>query len=338
MVLSPSATSSRSFSSTSTPTTNAAAIVQQLLDRRRLAGRRDRYVEVASTGPCSDFRRCSGSSVILAVRWAFSRANSVCAVPALRRADRRLFSSVLVLDPGDGANSDARVADRAQAARVRSLDRARKVERESMTDGVFDLAVIGSGPGGYVAAIRARQLGLSTVIVEKDQHRRPLPELRLHSGEGRAAQRRRARRGAQGRDLRRQLPGEATVDFDTVAKRRDRVVKTLTGGVAGLLKKHEVRAGRPASRPSPPQTDPNVVELSVTGEAGAQQIARRARDHRDRLAAAAGRRPAVRRSHRRHGGSVAGRRGCRARWRSSAPAPAASKSPRPTAASERRSR
>ncbi|HOZ22108.1 MAG TPA: FAD-dependent oxidoreductase, partial [bacterium] len=31
----------------------------------------------------------------------------------------------------------------------------------------FDLAVIGSGPGGYVAAIRAAQLGLKTAVIEK---------------------------------------------------------------------------------------------------------------------------------------------------------------------------
>ena len=35
-----------------------------------------------------------------------------------------------------------------------------------MTD--FDLIVIGSGPGGYVAAIRASQLGMKTAIVEKE--------------------------------------------------------------------------------------------------------------------------------------------------------------------------
>ncbi|HEV8121680.1 MAG TPA: FAD-dependent oxidoreductase, partial [Candidatus Polarisedimenticolia bacterium] len=32
----------------------------------------------------------------------------------------------------------------------------------------FDVTVIGSGPGGYVAAIRAAQLGLRTAVVEKD--------------------------------------------------------------------------------------------------------------------------------------------------------------------------
>ena len=33
----------------------------------------------------------------------------------------------------------------------------------------FDVIVIGGGPGGYVAAIRASQLGMSTAIVEKDK-------------------------------------------------------------------------------------------------------------------------------------------------------------------------
>ncbi|MBI1739141.1 MAG: FAD-dependent oxidoreductase, partial [Acidobacteria bacterium] len=32
----------------------------------------------------------------------------------------------------------------------------------------YDLVIIGSGPGGYVAAIRAAQLGLKTAVVEKD--------------------------------------------------------------------------------------------------------------------------------------------------------------------------
>jgi dihydrolipoamide dehydrogenase len=32
----------------------------------------------------------------------------------------------------------------------------------------YDVAIIGSGPGGYVAAIRAGELGLKTVVVEKD--------------------------------------------------------------------------------------------------------------------------------------------------------------------------
>jgi len=37
-----------------------------------------------------------------------------------------------------------------------------------MADQSFDIIVIGAGPGGYVAAIRASQLGFKTAIVERD--------------------------------------------------------------------------------------------------------------------------------------------------------------------------
>ena len=37
-----------------------------------------------------------------------------------------------------------------------------------MADQAFDIIVVGSGPGGYVAAIRAAQLGFRTAIVERD--------------------------------------------------------------------------------------------------------------------------------------------------------------------------
>lgn len=46
----------------------------------------------------------------------------------------------------------------------------------------FDVVVIGAGPGGYVAAIRAAQLGLKTAIVEKKRHvRRYLFKCGMHS-------------------------------------------------------------------------------------------------------------------------------------------------------------
>src|ERR1700686_5160412 len=44
---------------------------------------------------------------------------------------------------------------------------SRRAER--MAEQNFDLAVLGSGPGGYVAAIRAAQLGMTVAVIERDQ-------------------------------------------------------------------------------------------------------------------------------------------------------------------------
>jgi Pyruvate/2-oxoglutarate dehydrogenase complex, dihydrolipoamide dehydrogenase (E3) component, and related enzymes len=45
----------------------------------------------------------------------------------------------------------------------------------------YDVVVIGSGPGGYVAAIRAAQLGFKTAIIERESLGGHLPELGLYS-------------------------------------------------------------------------------------------------------------------------------------------------------------
>ena len=64
-----------------------------------------------------------------------------------------------------------------------------------MAETDFDVIVIGAGPGGYVAAIRAAQLGLKTACVEsRETLGRDLPQRRLHPLQG-AAPRLRALRG-----------------------------------------------------------------------------------------------------------------------------------------------
>ncbi len=52
----------------------------------------------------------------------------------------------------------------------------------------YDVTVIGGGPGGYVAAIRAAQLGLKTGYRGEGTPGRRVPELGLHSQQGAAAQ------------------------------------------------------------------------------------------------------------------------------------------------------
>jgi dihydrolipoamide dehydrogenase len=108
-----------------------------------------------------------------------------------------------------------------------------------MPESAYDCIVIGSGPGGYVAAIRAAQLGMKTAVVESDKvggrclNYACIPAkavLRVADvlGEVRDA-------GDFGINV-----ADPVVDFQAVGERRKRVIKTLTGGVAGLFKKHGI--------------------------------------------------------------------------------------------------
>ena len=105
----------------------------------------------------------------------------------------------------------------------------------------FDLIVIGSGPGGYVAAVRAGQLGLKTAIVEKSKTLGgtclnigciPSKALLNSSHHFAFAKKEAAHHGV--------VLGEVRLDLPTMLKRKDGVVKQLTGGVAYLMKKNKV--------------------------------------------------------------------------------------------------
>ncbi len=98
----------------------------------------------------------------------------------------------------------------------------------------FDLVVIGSGPGGYVAAIRAAQLGLATAVVEKDElggtclNWGCIPTKAWIVTAHLLEQIRRAREfGIE--------VGEPRVRWDWLLERKKKVVKQLTGGVRQLL-------------------------------------------------------------------------------------------------------
>lgn len=105
----------------------------------------------------------------------------------------------------------------------------------------FDLVVIGAGPGGYVAAIRAAQLGWSTACVDKETvlggtclrigciPSKVLLESSARYHEARSGL---ARHGVQ-------LTG-VSLDLSAVMKRKDQVVQTLTKGIEGLFRKHKI--------------------------------------------------------------------------------------------------
>ncbi|MBI2933717.1 MAG: dihydrolipoyl dehydrogenase [Planctomycetes bacterium] len=134
----------------------------------------------------------------------------------------------------------------------------------SKLDGLFDVVVIGSGPGGYVAAIRAGQLGLKTAVVEKDPkiggtclHVGCIPtKVLLHD----------AYFYEQVKDAKRfgvEIDGYR-LNFEKVMAHKDIVVKKLAMGVESLLKKNKVYTviGRGRIR------HPRFVE--VTGADGAK--------------------------------------------------------------------
>jgi dihydrolipoamide dehydrogenase len=108
-----------------------------------------------------------------------------------------------------------------------------------MPESKYDCIVIGSGPGGYVAAIRAAQLGLKTAVVEKgDVGGRCLNEACIPAKSIlRVAEVMEEVENAGNFGI---SVNGASFDYAGAAKHRDKVVKTLTGGVGMLFKKNKI--------------------------------------------------------------------------------------------------
>src|SRR4051794_20123759 len=103
----------------------------------------------------------------------------------------------------------------------------------------YDCIVIGSGPGGYVAAIRAAQLGMRTAVVEKDKvggrclNYACIPAKAVLRSADIAAE------VAHADEFGIDVQG-VSIDFTRIAERRNKVVSTLVGGVSGLFKKNKI--------------------------------------------------------------------------------------------------
>ena len=119
---------------------------------------------------------------------------------------------------------------------VSALAHRARLSRES-----FDVVVIGGGPGGYVAAIRAAQLGLSTVCVEKDKTLGgtcvnvgciPSKALLQSSEHYEFLRHHAAEHGL--------VLGDMRVDLARMLKRKDEVVAQNTKGLEFLFKKNKI--------------------------------------------------------------------------------------------------
>jgi dihydrolipoamide dehydrogenase len=108
-----------------------------------------------------------------------------------------------------------------------------------MAEDSYDCIVIGSGPGGYVAAIRSAQLGKRTAVVEKDKvggrclNYACIPAKALLRSADLLSEIR------DGEEFGLKVAG-VEVDYPAVQARREKVVNTLTSGVAGLFKKNGI--------------------------------------------------------------------------------------------------
>ncbi|HEY2006008.1 MAG TPA: dihydrolipoyl dehydrogenase [Solirubrobacteraceae bacterium] len=108
-----------------------------------------------------------------------------------------------------------------------------------MAQSSYDLVVIGSGPGGYVAAIRAAQLGMKTAVIEKDRVGGRCLNYACIPAKAvlRVADVLSEIRDAKDFGIK---VADPEIDYDGISARRTKVITTLTGGVAGLLKKNSV--------------------------------------------------------------------------------------------------
>lgn len=129
-----------------------------------------------------------------------------------------------------------------------------------------DIAIIGAGPGGYTAALRASQLGARVVVAEKATpggvclNWGCIPTKALL----RTAEVLTLVREAKGLGV--IVPGTPTVDWAAAQKRKDRIVRRLTGGVKYLLDNAGVQTLRGAAR----FTSPSLLEVAT--ESGVQTV------------------------------------------------------------------
>ncbi|PLX98175.1 MAG: dihydrolipoyl dehydrogenase [Desulfuromonas sp.] len=129
-----------------------------------------------------------------------------------------------------------------------------------MSEKIYDLIVIGAGPGGYVAAIRAAQLGFNVVVIEKraalggvclNEGCIPSKALLESSEHYAKTQHEFADHGISVSD--------ASIDISQMMARKQGIIDKLTGGIASLFKKNKIESIR------------GTAEL-IASEAGARKV------------------------------------------------------------------
>lgn len=134
-----------------------------------------------------------------------------------------------------------------------------------MTDTPYDVAILGAGPGGYVAAIRAAQLGMKAAVIERGElggvclNVGCIPtKAVLHSADELDEAHENERIGVVADNVR--------LDWSGVMGHKERVVNQLRSGVAGLMKKHQIEVVRGFGKLA------GSTSIQVTGDGGERTV------------------------------------------------------------------
>src|ERR1700731_4902824 len=135
-----------------------------------------------------------------------------------------------------------------------------------MTDKPYDVSIIGSGPGGYVAAVRAAQIGMTVQVVERELRLGGVCTLcgciptkaLLHTADLLEEARHGAEVGVAARGVR--------LDMPAAMKHKEKVVRQSSNGVAYLMKKNRVEVVNGFGRLAGPG------RVSVAGPDGAETV------------------------------------------------------------------
>lgn len=124
-----------------------------------------------------------------------------------------------------------------------------------------DLIVIGAGPGGYVSAIRAAQLGLKVTVIEKEFLGGTCLNWGCIPSKAMIASVERLHDVKHASDMGVTVSGEVGYDFEKISARRNKIVTTLRGGVGMLFKKNKIEHVEGMAR----FVDAHTVEIEKDG-------------------------------------------------------------------------
>ncbi len=137
-------------------------------------------------------------------------------------------------------------------------------QEQQMADGSFDadIIVIGAGPGGYVAAIRAAQMGQKVICVEKEYLGGTCLNWGCIPSKAMIASTERFLHVKHAAAFGVEITGEVTMNFEKMMARKDKIVQTQRGGVGMLFKKNGIRHVEGFAR----FVDANTIEVDKDGK------------------------------------------------------------------------